>query len=123
MGEPSVIVGFTAAYAIYVHEMIIGKPNPPKHDAQRRAMFASIRERESRGHVSWAVGQPKFLEQPFKELRKVFSTMIVEALKAGKTMAMALTLAGLRLQRESQLLCPVDTGALKASAFTRLEKA
>jgi hypothetical protein len=32
-------------------------------------------------------------------------------------------LAGLRLQRESQLLVPVDTGALRASAFTAMEEA
>lgn len=31
--------------------------------------------------------------------------------------------AGLRLQRESQNLCPVDTGALKSSAYTRLVRA
>lgn len=36
-------------------------------------------------------------------------------------MAQALLLAGLRLQRESQLLCPVLTGNLRNSAFTRVE--
>ena len=86
-------------------------------------MFASIREREERGHVSWAVGQPKFLEAPFRRLGNdgTFSQIIEGALRAKKTMAQALVLAGLRLQRESQLLCPVDLGNLKASAFTRLE--
>ena len=33
-----------------------------------------------------------------------------------------LVLAGLRLQRDSQKLVPVDTGNLKGSAFTRLDK-
>ena len=47
--------------------------------------------------------------------------MIKDALAHGQTTAQALLQAGLRLQRESQLLVPVDTGALKASAFTRLE--
>ncbi len=34
----------------------------------------------------------------------------------------ALLKSGLFLQRESQKLVPVDTGALKNSAFTRVEK-
>ncbi len=47
--------------------------------------------------------------------------MIKRGLRAGWGMARSLLTAGLRLQREAMLLCPVDTGALRASAFTRLE--
>ncbi len=36
-------------------------------------------------------------------------------------MSQGLLVAGLRLQREAMQLCPVDTGALRASAFTRLD--
>ncbi len=42
-----------------------------------------------------------------------------DALAAG--LVRGLTLAGLRLQRESQRVVPVDYGILKASAFTRAE--
>jgi hypothetical protein len=92
--DVSVIVGYTAAYAIYVHE------NLTAHHP---------------------VGQAKFLEEPFRLLRDEFSAIILKARKAGNNMSQALLLAGLRLQRESQPLCPVDTGNMRASAFTRLE--
>lgn len=119
----SVVVGYTAAYAVYVHEMIPGQPRPPMSDAQRRAMFAKIRENERRGHVPWGKGQPKFLEQPARQMSNdgTFALMIHQALQRGRTVAQALLACGLRLQRESMKLCPIDTGNLRASAFTRLE--
>ena len=90
----SVAVGYTAGYALRVHE----------------DLTAFHRN-----------GQAKFLEQPFRELAKDLWAIIVNAIKAGKTPAQALLLAGLRLQRESQKLVPVKTGNLKNSAYTRLE--
>lgn len=117
----SVIVGYTASYALWVHEMIKGAPHPPKSNAQRRAMFASIREREARGHVSWEVGQPKFLEQPARTQQREMRAIVNKAVMEGKTMIQALLLAGLYLQAESQRLCPIDTGNLRASAFTKIE--
>lgn len=93
-GRASVIVGFTQAYAIHVHENL---------------------------EAHHPVGQAKFLEQPARQLRGKIGDMVAQALRAGKTMAQALLLVGLRLQRDSQKLVPVDTGALKNSAFTRLE--
>lgn len=90
------VVGYTAAYAIYVHENLTAKHKPGK--------------------------QAKFLEQPARQLRDTFATMIKADLQSGKTMGQALLRAGLLLQRESQKLCPVDTGNLRASAFTRLER-
>jgi hypothetical protein len=117
-----VAVGYTASYAIWVHEMIQGAPHPPKSDAQRKAMFASIRERDKVGHVSWSSGKPKFLEGPFRRMRKELQEFIRTSLKSNKMdVRQALYLAGLKLQRESQLVCPVDTGNLRASAFTRIE--
>lgn len=65
--------------------------------------------------------QPKFLEEPARRLAKEIGAIIKQAFIRGATMAQALLLGGLRIQRESQLLVPVDTGALKNSAFTRLE--
>lgn len=96
--DVSVVVGFTAAYAVYVHENL---------DAHH------------------PVGQAKFLEEPVRRLGGKggeLSQMIGEDLKKQRTMGQALLRAGLRIQREAQILCPVDAGALRASAFTRLEK-
>jgi hypothetical protein len=109
--QASVVVGYTASYALFVHEnmemKLKGQPRPSPHhgrywDPQDRA-------------------QPKFLEAPARYLQPELRKMIKDALAHGQTTAQALLQAGLRLQRESQLLVPVDTGALKASAFTRLE--
>ena len=91
----SVVVGFTQAYALYVHENL---------------------------QAVHKTGQAKFLEQPARELQPEFGRILSAAYKAGKTIAQGLLLCGLRLQREAQLLCPVYTGALRASAFTRIEK-
>ena len=93
-GDPRVTVGYTASYATYVHEDM---------------------------EAFHPVGQAKFLEQPARQLHDVLAEVAVAQLKAGRTLAQALVAAGLRLQRESQKLCPVLTGVLKNSAFTRLE--
>jgi len=93
-GNPSVIVGYTANYAVYVHENL---------------------------NVAHKVGQAKFLEQPLRELSDELAGLIARAMKAGSSLGDGLLLAGLRLQRESQKLVPVDTGNLKGSAFTKKE--
>jgi hypothetical protein len=106
---PSVSVGYTAAYAVYVHENIEmkwkGLPRPkPKHG------------------VYWGPhGQAKFLEQPARELTNdgTLKDLIKQALKDGGDLVQALYVAGLRIQRESMKLVPVDTGNLRRSAFTR----
>ena len=91
--DVDVEVGYTASYAIYVHE------NLQAHHPH---------------------GQAKFLEAPLRALRGELMQLVLRARMQGRTMAQALLIAGLRLQRESQLLCPIDTGNLRASAFTRL---
>lgn len=93
----SVIVGYTAGYAVHVHE-----------DTQ---MF----------HRN---GQAKFLETPARQLNNdgTLKNLINDALRQGKTLPEALLIAGLRLQRESQKLVPVLTGNLRASAFTRISE-
>lgn len=90
----SAVVGYTQEYAIYVHE------NEEAHHN---------------------VGQAKFLEQPARTHSKELTAIIATSISKGFGMAQGLMLAGLRLQRESQKLVPVDTGALKNSAFTHLE--
>ena len=92
-----IVVGYTAAYAIVQHEnMELNHPNG---------------------------GQAKYLEEPARRMKKVFAKIVTDVVTKGRTVADALLLVGLRLQRESQLLVPVDTGALKASAFTKKETA
>ena len=97
-----VLVGYTAEYAVFVHENL---------------------------EASHKVGQAKFLEEPARklipelalEIRKIMSEE-KDPTKLGLTIQRALLVAGLRLQRESQELVPVDTGNLKASAFTKLDE-
>lgn len=87
-------VGFTANYAVYVHENLT---------------------------AYHPVGEAKFLENASRALRPQLVQMIADGLRKGANMATVLLLAGLKLQREAQERCPVDTGALRASAFTRVE--
>lgn len=94
-GSYSVIVGFETAYALYVHENL---------------------------EAYHPIGQAKFLEQPAREYAKEFSKIVKTAMDSGQTLQMGLIMAGLRLQREAQLLVPVKYGVLKASAFTELEE-
>ena len=88
-----VVVGYTANYAVYVHEDL--EANHPNG------------------------GQAKYLEQPAREMQKQFSEIVLKAMQGGASMLQGLLLAGLALQRASQQLVPVDTGNLKNSAFTR----
>ena len=107
----SVSVGYTAAYALYVHEN-----RNVVHAGQQFVSYASGKRREYTG-----VGKAGFLLDPARRLSPQLASITAQARQRGLTMAQALLLAGLRLQRESQLECPVDTGAMKASAFTRLD--
>lgn len=93
----SVIVGYTAAYAIYVHENLEAAHNTGQ--------------------------QAKFLEQPALDLSNSgeLQRVIETAYKNGADLQTALALGGLRIQRESQRVVPIDTGNLRGSAFTRKE--
>ncbi len=121
----SVLVGYTAKYAIYVHEGtgVFGPEHKPIVPVNAKALsWMSGGEQVFAMSVQGSPGR-KFLEGPARllsnsgELNRIIST----ALQRGSTLAQALVLAGLRIQRESQKNCPVDTGNLKNSAFTRLE--
>lgn len=106
-----VAVGYSTAYALYVHENIEMK-------------WRGLPRRYPAKGVYWGPkGQAKFLEQPFRELNRsgVTGDIVRKALLRGATMSQALVLAGLRIQRDSQKLVPIDTGTLKNSAFTVVE--
>jgi uncharacterized membrane protein YdfJ with MMPL/SSD domain len=90
----TVAVGFSTGYAIYVHE------NLTAHHP---------------------VGQAKFLEEPARTMAAEIGRVVREAWAKTRDMGQALLMGGLRLQREAQIRCPVDTGALKNSAFTVIE--
>lgn len=94
-GKASVIVGYTQQYAIFVHEDLT---------------------------AAHPVGNAKFLEAPFRRLAPSVPGIVKAVIAKGGTLPQGLMVAGLRLQRESQQEVPVDTGALKGSAFTRKVK-
>lgn len=89
-----VIVGYTANYALFVHE--------------------NLQSRHT-------VGQAKFLEKPARTMRSELVAVVRATYRITGTLLKGLFAAGLRLQRESQKLVPIDTGNLKGSAFTRKE--
>lgn len=94
--DVEVVVGYTMHYAVYVHENL--NSNHPNG------------------------GQAKFLEQPAKEMRTELGQMVAKDLKKGVKLETALLKAGMTLQAKSQELVPVDTGALRASAFTEIKR-
>lgn len=130
--DVGVIVGYTAAYALYVHESV-----EEKLKGQLRAgAKGGGRDKKTGRFVGGGTyrgrfwdpqgrGQAKFLEQPFREMHDELHNVIFRVTKKlgiarGNGLDKGLMLAGLLLQRTSQNLVPVDTGNLKASAFTRL---
>jgi len=90
------VVGYAAPYAVYVHEDL--------------EMF----------HL---VGQAKYLEQPARENARTMAKLVENAVRAGRSMAQALALAGGYLLNVSRPLVPVDTGFLKSSGFVKIEDA
>jgi len=93
--KEAVRVGYTANYAVYVHENM---------------------------EARHTVGQAKYLEKPAREMKPEFRRIIEDSMRKGATLLKALLLTGLRLQRESQDLVPIDTGNLRASAFTEEDR-
>ncbi len=93
----SVVMGYTAAYALHVHEDLKMRHKPGK--------------------------QAKYLEQPARELNNngELSRIITKSAQQGATLQQSCYLAALRVQRESQKIVPIDTGNLRGSAFTSKE--
>jgi len=89
-------VGYTAEYAFFVHENLT---------------------------ASHRVGNAKYLEGPARRLGEEMAAIVRQEYIRRRKVIPGLLRAGLLLQRESQKEVPVDTGALKNSAFTRLEEA
>ena len=114
--KASVAVGFEAAGALRLHEMIepstlgLHKPRPG---------------RKGRPGIGWFWGPPdygpKFLEAPARELAPELGAMVRKAVQAKVSFAQALFLAGDRLKSESQRRVPREQGFLFRSAFCKLE--
>lgn len=103
-----VIVGFTAAYAIYVHEageVLRGKKRP--------SGIGNYWDPEPQA-------QSKFLEQPARQMKKELGKIVAQVTKTTGNLEKGLVVAGLRLQAAAQKRVPVEYGNLKASAFTRV---
>ena len=100
LGQPqkTVVVGYTANYALKVHE--------------------DLEARHAEGK------QAKYLEQPARELANdgTLQRLVRRAVQQGGTIDDGLLLAGLAIQRASQKVVPIDTGNLRASAFTEVEE-
>lgn len=96
-GKESVVVGFCTSYALFVHENMTASHKSGK--------------------------QAKFLEGPARRLVNdgTLAAQIRDNVKAGMGVPDALLVAALTVQREAQKVTPVDTGALRASAFTAKE--
>lgn len=61
---PAAEIGFTAAYAPFVHEMEVKHPGRPRTSGTKKGVY-------------WEVGQPKFLETALHELQRE----IIETIK------------------------------------------
>ena len=81
---------------------------------------AEVHERTDQRHK---VGQAKYLETAAKHSEQEVKQRLREASKQGpKHLAEEMLRCGLLIQRNSQQLCPVDTSALRSSAFTSVEE-
>lgn len=89
-----VVVGYTAPYAIYVHE-----------DLQAH-------------HTN---GQAKFLSEPLEVMRYELGLLVLRRFKETRQLEPGLWEAGRLLLTESRSLVPVDTGFLFDSGFVRVE--
>lgn len=111
-------VGYTANYAIWVHENLKMKWKGRKRTGKR----PDGTQRKGKYWDPQGKGQSQFLLTPFRLLSRTEIPKIIRTVfKKTGNLTLGLVLAGQRLQRESQKLVPVDSGNLKGSAFTKLK--
>jgi hypothetical protein len=120
--DTSVVVGYKASYALWVHENTEmkwrGLPRTGKHPSGQKKKGYYWGTSTLGGYNK----QSKFLEQPLRENRKHIGAIIRKAYEKGMRLDRAIKRGALFLQRMSQKLVPIDTGNLKGSAFTEIEK-
>lgn len=88
------VVGYTQRYALPVHERPTSKRSAEAGKSN------------------------KYLEGPARREEGNIARIVGEVYQQTKSMDDALMIAGLHLQRVSQEIVPIDTGALRTSAFT-----
>lgn len=127
----SVTVGYTAAYALQVHENIEMKGKGlPRGGHLGRHNGIVYYDEETKGDTSgkgfyWdpqGKAQAKFLEAPARYLTPELGKIVATVGKRTKSLVKALIAAALRLGRESMTLVPVDTGNLKSSIGYRVNE-
>ena len=95
-GDGPVYVGYTMNYAVHVHER------------------TELKHKEDK--------QAKFLETAYREMKPEVGRIVKSVfLLASSSLKRALYVAGLAIRRRAQKITPVDTGALKASAYTKYD--
>lgn len=121
----SVITGFNAAYAVFVHEI---KPKTLGKGIKRTGYYPPGKKRgAAKRKGKWwdpqGRGRPKYLEEPARSLNNSgeLARVVRESYDKQGSLVKALLQGGLRIQREAQELVPVDLGNLKGSAFTEVE--
>jgi hypothetical protein len=125
----SVVVGYAASYAVYVHENLEAR-HGADYNSWHGEEIAAGKTKSGRTKKGWKGKtsrgpnqQAKFLEQPVRELSNdgTLAQDIIGAMRKGVQLQDALLVGAERIQRESQLLVPVDTGNLRGSSFTEKE--
>jgi len=91
-----VITGYSQSYALIVHEDL------------------NARHKEGK--------QAKFLEGPARAHQNEIAETVAKAYRSTGNLDQSLILGALRLQKLSQEVVPIDTGALRASAYTAFEQ-
>lgn len=94
-GGDSVVIGYTQAYALKVHEDLEAHHRPGK--------------------------QAKYLEEPARTQSTQIAQVIRATYKRTRDRVASLLAGALYLLRASQAIVPVDTGALRASGFVAVE--
>ena len=124
----SVAVGYTASYALPVHEnrqmKWRGLPRDRSvrlHGSGKFVTTGHEPAKKAPGLFWGPAGRAGYLLDVAREMQRELAETVRDMLQRGKTLAQALLVAGLKLQAESQKNVPVETGNLRASAFTRLE--
>lgn len=94
--SPQAELGNTARYGIYVHEMVELDHKPPT--------------------------KSRFLVDPFRRIQREIPSIIQrEMISKRRSFSDAMLTAGKKIKSESEKEVPVDTGALKRSAFVAKE--
>lgn len=89
------VVGYSARYALFVHEDL---------------------------EAHHPVGEARFLSRALRAGAPYRRAFIADALRRGRSLYQAVRDWAFVLKRDSQARCPVDTGVLRASAFVESRK-